>query len=146
MANEQKSVVVGLIGISALLQLALGIVAIIYGADNLKEMCSDSFLHLSIWLIVQGAVMLFVVVGGLPLKCFLGDCGTRLYFLIAGLYSLFELIWVIIGGVILWRDSTACQDLDPTFYTASMVVVIASMVLLCCGCMRTVHEKNESEV
>ena len=145
MTEDNKTMIVGIMGLSALIQLALAIVAIMYGVDNMKELCSDSFIHLSTWLIVQGAVMLFVVVGAFPLKCLCGKLGLAFYYTIAGLYTLFEIAWLIVGGIILWRDSTPCKELDQPFYIASMVVVIASMVLLVCGGMRTIHEGRSEE-
>lgn len=139
--SQEPKILVGLYGCSALIQLALGIVAVLFGASNIKEMCSDSFIHLSTWLLVQGIVMLFMVVGG-PISKYCS--GKSFYISMAIFYSLFELIWIIMGGVILWRDSLPCEDLDPEFYVASMVVVIISIILFCCGGMKTFHESDQS--
>ena len=114
----------GLLGCSAFLHLVISIVAISYGSANVEEMCSDSFIHLGVWMIVQGIVMLVMACGAGPLTC-LGF--QKVYIALASLYGLFELIWIIMGGVILWRDSQSCKTMDPIFYQASMAVVIISI-------------------
>lgn len=127
------------------LLLVVGIVAVVYGDNNLNDLCSDSFLHLAVWMCVQGAVFIFVGVGAGPLYCFLGNTGLALYLTVLALYGLFELIWTIIGGVILWRDSTECQDLNPSFYKASMAIVIISIIMACCMSVKVKASSNNDD-
>jgi len=128
----------------SLLLLVVGIVAVIYGDKNLDDLCSDSFVHMAVWMCVQGGVFIFVGVGATPLYYILGDAGVSLYLTVLSLYGLFELIWTIMGGVILWRDSTDCQDLNPSFYKASMAVVIISIILVACVSFKAKTVKNET--
>ena len=132
--------------IPSILQLVLGIVAIAYGSMNLEESCSDSFIHLAVWMIVQGAIMLFVSVGFIP-AILLGPIGLFVYAIVATLYGVFNVIWSIIGAVVLWRDSLACEDLDPIFYSAGMAVVICSLILAFCSCCcsnRQIREHDQN--
>ena len=130
--DDQKKPIMAGAGILSLIQLIIGIVAVVFGDKNLDDMCSDSFLHLGIWMIVQGSVFLVACASLCPLVCFLGELGLGIYIAFISLYGLFELIWSIIGGVILWRDSLPCNDLNPSFYAAASAVVIISLILVCC--------------
>ena len=127
--NQQKTKVVATF---SLLQLVIGIVAIIYGSHNLNDLCSDSFVHLAVWMVVQGSVFLFCACGLFICAAFLGDLGVVLYLAFLSLYGLFELIWTIMGAVILWRDSEECKNLTNGFYGAATATVIISLIFLCC--------------
>lgn len=133
------------LGFPALINLVISIIALYYGITNQDNLCSDSFIHLAIWMIVQGAVMLFVTCGFLP-SVLLGKVGLCIYALVFTLYSLFNVIWSIIGGVILWRDSKPCEDLNPAFYAASMTVVISSLIMAFCSlCCSSGKMKNNND-
>jgi hypothetical protein len=117
--------------------IAISIVAIYFGSQNINNPCSDSnILDLATWMIIFGSVTLFILFGSLLILC-TGPIGVVIYALSLLCYGVFSLIWCILGSVILWRDSMNCYDADFQFYQVAMATVIFSIILTvfscCCG-------------
>lgn len=117
------------------LHIVIGILAIIFGSENVNEPCSTwSTLHMSTWLIVQGIVFICMSGAG-PLRCFItSEMFNKFFAYIGPFYNLFELIWIILGFISLIGHSQSCIESNPKFYNNSLTILIFSIIMLVCGC------------
>lgn len=93
-----------------------------YGTEGSDEKCSDDrLLHLSDWLFGYGiaavCMMGFININGILAIIFTsGSDGSSLKtalvpsVVIMGLFGAYMTAWCVIGGIVLFRDSTDCED------------------------------------
>lgn len=129
--------------------IVLGIVSFVYAGENWNASCDSDWMPLPVWLVVAGVVsIVFAVVqlsvytislcAGLVKKTFAIPF-IVLHSGLSFLYLIFLLVWVIIGGVALFKDGSNCQDDAHSLWAMSLAVFIiesVSLVAILCasGC------------
>nr|QYA18315.1 transmembrane protein [Clandestinovirus] len=114
--------------------LVIGILGIVLGAINLhKTTCDQDILPLPVWLLVVGCVSL---AGSTVTCCAVRAKAGRGRRVIVGwsLQGAFLLAWNIIGAVILFRGSMACQTEAYPMWAVTLVILClqwASVGLVC---------------
>ena len=97
------------------------------------DSCSNTFMDLSTWLVINASFSVGYVFGGLLLAYLLYKLGTQsffFYFLFGTcLFGIFKLIWNIIGSVIFFHGSMACKSLALPLWNMGLAVLIIQWLI-----------------
>ncbi len=109
----------------AIILMVLGIVDLIYSfkpgcnGDDLLKPTTWMFVHGITNIVVAGLVILFIIIYYITKKITI----ISVIMYILKIVVLFNTAWVIIGGIILWRDNLHCEPKDfHDWFWASVII------------------------
>lgn len=128
--------------------LGLGIASFVIAEDNKYATCDKSFMDLSVWLNVNGALnivfsIIILLLLILTFRAILaGVIGLVVLYYI---HLFFTVAWNIVGAIILFRDSMSCLDQTPALWIMTLICLIfqwISIVTYICNLCSRSRQNN----
>lgn len=122
--------------------LSLPIVEIYYGVSyESKILCNSPIdIEIPLWLIVKGSIKLLsiIFISIYHFSTSKSICGTISLFIFS-LLQTFLFVWVVLGGIIFWRD---CPHLEPTSVNALMWFSLILEMFFILGSRKSLERHN----
>ena len=119
-----------LIVLIAIPALAIGITEIVISSQHINpSQCNnDSIISPVNWLFTDASVMLFsmIITSFVIYQLLINRIFVTGLFLLGALITLFNLVWTIIGGIVLWRDNPDCEP--QSLYVLFVIVMTFHLV------------------